>query len=112
MASVILKTLNSNLSETSYTLSKNLQTDNDIIVSRPILDRIAANQPFVKAIVVLDDTKALLTTDPHYGAESVCAKNTSFSTAYQTLTEKKSLEQEIRFYVWKQSQDAHSCLCT
>jgi diguanylate cyclase (GGDEF)-like protein len=29
----------------------------------------------------------------------VCAKNTSFSTAYQTLTEKKSIEQEIRFYV-------------
>ncbi len=74
MASVMLKTLNSNLSETSYTLSKNLQTDKDIIVSRPILDRIAANQPFVSAIVVLDGNKVVLSTDPHYGAESVCAQ--------------------------------------
>lgn len=98
MASVVLKALNSDLSETSYILSRNLQSTNDIIISRPILDRIAANQPFVSAIVVLDGSKVLLTTDPHYGLTSVCSKNISFSTAYQTLTEKKSLEQEIRFY--------------
>jgi diguanylate cyclase (GGDEF)-like protein len=98
MASVMLKTLNSSLSETSYTLSKNMQSKEDIVVSRPILDRIAANQSFINAIVVLDDNKLVLTTDPHYGADLVCKNGDAFATAYQTLTEKKSIEQEIRFY--------------
>ena len=99
MASVVLKTLSSNLAETSYQLSKNLHSKQDIVVSRPILDRIAANQPYVSAIVVLDGNKAVLSTDPHYGAESICSKDLSFDSAYKTLNEKKSLEQEIRFYV-------------
>jgi len=99
MSSVILKTLNSNLSETSYTLSKNLQTKDDIVALRPILDRIAANQPFLSAIFIYDGNRVVLSTDPHYGIESLCTDRRSFDTAYQTLTEKKSIEQEIRFYV-------------
>ncbi len=99
MASVVLKTLNSNLSETGYQLSKNIKTKEEIAVFRPILDRIAANQSYISAIVVLDGAKVVLSTDPHYGSESVCANNLSFESAYKTLTEKKSLEQEIRFYV-------------
>ncbi len=98
MASVILKTLHSNLSETSYTLSKSIKSKDDVVISRPILDRIAANQPFISAILVLEGKKALLSTDPHYGAESVCTKANSFATAYKTLTEKRSIEQDIRFY--------------
>lgn len=99
MASVVLKTLNSNLSETSYQLSKNMTSKEDIVVSRSILDRIAANQSYISAIVVLDAAKVVLSTDPHYGTESVCMNNLVFESAYKTLTEKKSLEQEIRFYV-------------
>lgn len=98
MASVVLQTLNSNLSETSYQLSKNIKNREDIVLSRPVLDRIAANQPYISAIVVLDGNKAVLSTDPHYGAESVCIEHTPLESAYKTLTEKKSLEQEIRFY--------------
>lgn len=99
MASVILQTLNSNLSETSYQLSKNIKSKEEIVLSRPVLDRIAANQPYINAIVVLDGNKAVLSTDPHYGAESVSIDPTVLESAYKTLTEKKSLEQEIRFYV-------------
>ncbi len=99
MASVVLKTLNSNLSETSYQLSKNMSTKEDIVVSRPILDRIAASQSYISAIVVLDAAKVVLSTDPHYGVQSVYANNLSFESDYKTLTEKKFLEQEIRFYV-------------
>jgi diguanylate cyclase (GGDEF)-like protein len=99
MASVMLKTLHSSLSETSYQLSKNITNKSDIIISRPILDRIAANQSFLSAIIVLDGNKVILSTDPHYGAESICVTDSTFATAYQTLTEKKSIEREIRFYV-------------
>ena len=98
IASVMLKTLNSSLSETSYQLSKNLKTKEDIIISRPILDRIAANQSFINAIIVMDGNKVLLSTDPHYGAQFICAEDGSSMSAYQTLTKKKSIEQEIRFY--------------
>ncbi|HEX5710724.1 MAG TPA: EAL domain-containing protein [Sulfuricurvum sp.] len=98
MASVILKTLHSSLSETSYTLSKSIKSKEDVVVSRPLLDRIAANQPFISAILVLEGKKAIVNTDPHYGIESVCTKTDAFETAYQTLTEKRSIEQEIRFY--------------
>jgi diguanylate cyclase (GGDEF)-like protein len=99
VASVILKTLKSNLSETSYTLSKNLQTNKNIITSRPLLDRIAANQPFISAIIVLDDKKVVLSTDPHHGISSVFAKNISFSTAHEALTKQQSIEQEVRYYI-------------
>lgn len=98
IASVMLKTLNSSLSETSYQLSKNLKTKEDITISRPILDRIAANQSFINAIVVVDGNKVLLSTDPHYRSEFICAEDSSSMSAYQTLTKKKSIEQEIRFY--------------
>ncbi|MDP3267315.1 MAG: EAL domain-containing protein [Sulfuricurvum sp.] len=94
----MLKTLNSSLSETSYQLSKNLKTKEDITISRPILDRIAANQSFINAIVVVDGNKVLLSTDPHYRSEFICAEDSSSMSAYQTLTKKKSIEQEIRFY--------------
>lgn len=98
IASVMLKTLNSSLSETSYQLSKNLKTKEDIIISRPILDRIAANQSFINAIVVVDGNKVLLSTDPHYRSDFICAEDSSSMSAYETLTKKKSIEQEIRFY--------------
>lgn len=98
IASVMLKTLNSSLSETSYQLSKNLKTKEDVTISRPILDRIAANQSFINAIVVVDGNKVLLSTDPHYRSEFICAEDSSSMSAYQALTKKKSIEQEIRFY--------------
>ena len=85
----MLKTLNSSLSETSYQLSKNLKTKEDVTISRPILDRIAANQSFINAIVVVDGNKVLLSTDPHYRSEFICAEDSSSMSAYQALTKKK-----------------------
>ncbi len=99
MASLMLKTLNSSLSETSYQLSKNITNKKDIVIYRPILDRIAADQSFISAIIVLDGNKVILSTDPHHDVKSICATDNTFPTAYQTLTKKKSMEQEIRFYV-------------
>jgi diguanylate cyclase (GGDEF)-like protein len=99
LSSAILKTLNSSLSETSYLISKNLTTQEDIVASRPILDRIAANQPFVSAIVVLEGNKVLLSTNPHYRGEFIHTEDSDFTTAHSTLIEQKSIEQDFRFYV-------------
>lgn len=41
-----------------------MKTKEDIVVSRPILDRIAANQPFLSAIVVLEGNKVLKHRSP------------------------------------------------
>ena len=53
IASVILKSLNNNISEISYTLSKNIEKKEDVLSYRALLDRISSNQDFIKAILIL-----------------------------------------------------------
>lgn len=99
LASVILKTINNTLSETSYTLSKNITNKNDTISSRPLLDRVASNHDFIKAILIIDDGNVLVTSDPHY-SEAILT-NTLYNnseTEYKKLIEREAIEGEIRFY--------------
>lgn len=99
LASVMLKTINNTLSETSYTLSKNILKKSDIISARPLLDRVASNHDFIKAILIIDDNNVLVTSDPHY-SEAILT-NTMYNhskTEYKKLIEREAIEGEIRFY--------------
>lgn len=64
VANVILKSLKNNITETSYTLSKNIEKKEDVFSYRALLDRITSNEDFIKAILVYDNEKLLLTTEP------------------------------------------------
>jgi len=98
-AIVILKSINSNISETSYILSKNITNKNSAITSRPFLDRVAANNEFIAAIILHDEQNILLSTDPHYN--TILSTNSFYNnetTAYKQLLEKKAIESDVRYY--------------
>lgn len=97
LAKVILKTINSNITETSYTLSKNLKSKDDVLLYRALLDRISANNNFIAAIAILDDDKLLLVTDPSYQKIDYVPmiKESSY---YKELMNNKYIETDIRFF--------------
>ena len=97
LAKVILKTINSNITETSYTLSKNLKSKDDVLLYRALLDRISANNNFIAAIAILDDDKLLLVSDPSYQKiDNVpMIKESSY---YKELMNNKYIETDIRFF--------------
>ncbi len=64
-ASVILKSIYSTLSETSYVLSKNIHSEDNAVVTRPLLDRVAANNDFIDAVLIHNSDKVLVTTNPN-----------------------------------------------
>ena len=98
-ASVILKSINSQISETSYILSKRIKNKESVKTMRPILDRIAANNDFIAAILIHDENNVLLSTDPHYkkilDSHSLYKKNKS---NYKEILEAKAIESDIKFY--------------
>lgn len=102
-ASVILKTLQDDMSEISYILSKNISEKKEVEGSRSLLDRSASNNDFIKAIMVLDDRDVLMTTDPHY--RKAPTKDSIYSweeeSPYDQLTQKTGIEGIIRFYEGK-----------
>lgn len=101
VASVILKTIKSNLSEASYTLSKSIKTKNDILSYRALLDRISSNNDFIASIAVLDDNKLILVTDPAYSYINKVPNNFNIKDAYDKLMKQPYLEDNIRFYEGK-----------
>ncbi|MDD2790208.1 MAG: EAL domain-containing protein [Sulfurimonas sp.] len=101
MAAVIMKTLRNNIAETAYTVAKNTKNKESVITSRAALDRIAASNHFIKAILVLDDKDILLNTDPHCGMDALSLGDDEEKIPAKQLLKSKSLEQEIRFYEGK-----------
>ena len=98
LAFVILQNLKTNITELSYTLSKELRSNNDILKYRSLLDRTAANYDFIDFIIVLQDDKLILSTNPTF-KELIKNSNISEKTDYyESLINKKFIEEEIRFY--------------
>lgn len=99
-ASVILSSLKNDMSEMSYILSKNLVDNDSVRVNRAILDRVSSNNDYIAAILVMDDSEILITTDPHY--RTIPTRNSIFYdetlSAYQVLFQKKGIEGIIRYY--------------
>lgn len=97
---IISKTLQDDMAELTYILSKNITKDATIRSSHAILDRATLTNDYIAAIFVLDDNDILITTDPHYNTipsmEEIYHDETlSF---YDRLLFKKGIEGYIRFY--------------
>lgn len=99
-ASIIMSALQTKISEINYVISKTVKSKKDISNHRPLLDRIAANDDFVAAIVVHDGKNILLSTDPFYRKILPSSQlQNSETTFYQQLMKKDAIEKKIRFYV-------------
>ncbi|SMP88670.1 diguanylate cyclase (GGDEF) domain-containing protein [Epsilonproteobacteria bacterium SCGC AD-308-O04] len=97
---IISKTLQDDMAELTYILSKNITKDATIRSSHAILDRATLTNDYIAVILVLDDNDILITTDPHYNTipsmEEIYHDETlSF---YDRLLFKKGIEGYIRFY--------------
>ncbi|MFT5660459.1 MAG: diguanylate cyclase (GGDEF)-like protein [Sulfurimonas sp.] len=98
-ASVILKSIQSNLSETSYLVSKNISNKNEISSIRPLLDRVAANNEFVDVILIHDENKILISTDPFIKKiPSYHLLHNMQTTAYSQIINEEGIESDIKFY--------------
>ncbi|BBN59044.1 hypothetical protein [Hydrogenovibrio marinus] len=99
-ASAILSNLREDMSEIGYILSKNLHKQEDVKGHRAVLDRTAANNDFISAIMVLNDSKLLLTTDPAF--REVPKENQFFrvheQAPYEVMRQAESFEGVIRYY--------------
>lgn len=99
MAAIVLSSVQNDMSKTSYTLSRYVKKSQNILRSRALLDRVAANNNFINAIVIMDNSKVLLSTDPKY-------QNFTFPKSdyiedlkpYDRLMHTKILDGNIRFY--------------
>lgn len=101
-AKVILESLQHDMSEMGYVLSRNITSKKDVKSFRALLERYISQNDFVSAAMVLDDSEVLLTTDPRYSvspAKSMLYSSTGpMSSAYEKLAKKKGVEGKIRFY--------------
>ncbi len=98
-ASVILKSMNSQISEVSYIISKSVKNKADMPLYRALLDRIAVNSDFIKLIHIYDEHKILLSTDPFFKEIlSHPQLTSSYESAYEELMKIDALESQVRFY--------------
>jgi len=99
-AAVVLKSLNSQISEVNYIVSKALMSNKDKVeTQRPLLDRVAVNNEFTKLILVHDGYKVLLSTDPFYKKILPTRKlNSSHTDEYTQLMSMEAIESPLRFY--------------
>ena len=99
-ASVILGSIKSDISETSYVLSKSITDVATISRYRAIIDRVSSNNDNILAILIADDNDVLITTDPHYDRVPRRDKILygEFISAYDAIFSKKGIEGVIRFY--------------
>lgn len=99
-ASVILKSLQNDMSELSYILSKNIKSKNNVHALRAMLERSASNNDFIDAIIIADDTEILFTTDRSYKKipSTFLLSNTLAMDSYSKLLDKRGVEGVVRFY--------------
>lgn len=96
-AKLILNNLNTSISELSYNISKDLTNIEEIKEKRPLFDRLVANNDFLKAIMVFNDNKLLLSTNPSLKKVDTLIKE-NFSSNYALLKNSKIITSNIRFY--------------
>ncbi|RXJ84619.1 putative bifunctional diguanylate cyclase/phosphodiesterase [Arcobacter cloacae] len=101
ISNVILKSLENNIKETSYKLAKSIEEKNDILTYRSLLDRISSHEDFIQAILVFDNEKLLLTTNPKIKTINRDLKNYKLNSSYERLMNQEYIEEEITFYEGK-----------
>ncbi|CAM3506199.1 putative bifunctional diguanylate cyclase/phosphodiesterase [Arcobacter aquimarinus] len=98
ISNIILKSLENNIIETSYKLAKSIEEKSDILNHRSLLDRISSNEDFIQAILVFDNEKLLLTTNPKIKTINRNLKNYKLNSSYEKLMNQEYIEEEITFY--------------
>jgi len=99
-ASVILKSIHSELSEVNYIVAKRIVGNKNAGTFRPLFDRVAANNDFVAAILIHDGKNVLLSTDPSYTYVPTSSQlQSSEESMYDKLLNQEAAEEKIRFYV-------------
>jgi len=98
-AQVITDSIQNDLSELAYLLSKHIRKE-PITSARSLIDRKAANNPYIHAIAIFDDDKLLLTTD--HNNSSIISPSHLYShtddNIYEALKNKTAFEGIIRYY--------------
>jgi len=101
-AQVITDSIQNDLSELAYLLSKHVRKES-IHTARSLIDRKAANNPYLHAIAVFDDDKLLLTTN-HDSAHIVSPSDLyryNNDDVYTALDNEVAFEENIYYYQGK-----------
>jgi len=99
-ASVITTSIQNDISELAYVISKQIKKE-PVFTVRALLDRKAANSDYINAIAIFDDNKLLVTTDPRFSQSPNVSEAyvSSRENAYSYLKNTKIIEEDIRYYV-------------
>jgi len=99
MATIVLNSINTQVAETNYILSKNITSKKEIASNRPLLERMVASNDFVYAIIIHDGKDVLISTDPSY--KTILPANKLFvdkKGSYDQLLNTVAIERKIKFY--------------
>lgn len=95
---VIFTTMENEVKEKAYTISKTIEKKDDILLYMALLGNVAANSQFVKAILVFDDNELLLTTDPKVVSIERNSSLTNIKTYSEKLSEISYIQEDINYY--------------
>ncbi|WP_419234297.1 putative bifunctional diguanylate cyclase/phosphodiesterase [Aliarcobacter cryaerophilus] len=95
---VIYTTLEHELAERAYSISKIIEKKDDILLFRSLLVNAVANNNFLKAILVFDDDKLLLTTDPKIKSVDKNLILSDIKTYNEKLSKITYLKDDIIFF--------------
>ena len=98
-ASVILKSMQSQISEVSYIISKSISKKEDVTLHRALFDRVAVNNDYIKCIHIYAGDSILLSTDPFSNKRYRETQLTNNEVnSYKKLMSLDGVESAIRFY--------------
>ncbi len=107
-AAVMLNSIQSQMSEVNYIISKNLENIKGLNNFLPLLDRISANNDFISAIIIHNGQDILLTTNPMYKKLLPTYRtNNTQESAYDILMNQNGLEEDIKYYKGIQKETLH-----
>ena len=95
---VIYTTLEHELAERAYSISKMMEKKDDILLFRSLFVNTVANNNFLKAILVFDDDKLLLTTDPKIKSVDENLILSDIKTYNEKLSKITYLKDDIIFF--------------
>ncbi|MEM5559084.1 EAL domain-containing protein [Aliarcobacter cryaerophilus] len=95
---VIYTTLEHELAERAYSISKMMEKKDDILLFRSLFVNAVANNNFLKAILVFDDGKLLLTTDPKIKSVDKNLILSDIKTYNEKLSKITYLKDDIIFF--------------
>lgn len=95
---VIYTTLEHELAERAYSISKMMEKKDDILLFRSLFVNTVANNNFLKAILVFDDDKLLLTTDPKIKSVDKNLILSDIKTYNEKLSKITYLKDDIIFF--------------